>query len=395
MNREDMIRQFHDVYGTADGDVRVFRAPGSVRLIGDHTDLTGGHVFSCALSLSMYGAAGRSSRPGIRILSRNMGGGVREIPADGEPVFTDGQDWLHYVTDILDMIRQLGHTLSGGLDILIESGIPQGAGVASSAALEMLTGIILREMYGFADISDDVLTRAGGSAEEHHAGLSDDCLEQYVCVQGKKGCGLFISTARESCEYVPLKFDGYSVVITDSLLRNPVAKSLLEERETEHGKILRKLQHLVNISHICDLELDRFQSVKDVLMNETYEKRAQYLISEDIRTIRAVSAMRVGNLNRFGEFMKESQISIMEDYEISLPELDFLAERAWEIDGVIGSRVTGGGCGRCTVSIVKNEAVGAFCEELGSAYRERFGREPGFYVTETADGAGEVLPQQG
>lgn len=392
MNRAELISQFYGIFGTEGGEARVFCAPGRINLIGDQTDRNGGHVFSCALDLKIYAAVRKSRERRIRMQSRSMNDGVREISLDEELTYRASDGWLNYVKGVLWALSWHGHVIQdGGLDIFFESTLPAGAGLASSAALEVLMAAILREMYGFECHDDVDLALAGYSAETEFIGQSCGFLDQFTCAMGKKDHALFINVGKERCEYVPLKLGDTRIVITDSGVRNPVRQSVFKERAEETGKILRKLQYLVNIRQVCDLSLDRFESVKDVLMNDVLVRRARYLISEDMRTIQAVSAMRVGNLNRFGEIMKRSHISLRDDYEIVCPELDFLAVRAWQEEGVIGSRMTGGGYDGCTVSLVKEANIDSFCENLGRAYREKFGELPVFYVPQTADGVRELL----
>ena len=190
--------------------------------------------------------------------------------------------------------------------------------------------------------------------------------------------------------YVPLKFDGRRIIITDSRIKHAGSISAFLERKKECEKALRKFQSIVNIRALCDLSVERFETCKDVLMEPVLVKRARHVVCENFRTIRALSVFRVNKPQIFGKLMKESHISLRDDYEVTCPELDFLAEEAWKFPGVLGSRMTGRGFGGCTVSIVDTDRVDEFCSTLEAAYLERFQRKPNFYIADAGDGAREI-----
>lgn len=389
MTRETMIRQFEEEFGADGGEIRFFSAPGRINLIGDHTDGNGGHVFTCALSLRTWAAVRKTDGNTVRMAARHLGDGMREFRLDSRVEAQPEDGWLRRVKAVYICLGLRSLKADFGMDILLDSDIPVGTGLGSSTALEVLMAFIFREMYSLRYITRSDLARAAYAAETDILGLPASVLSPITCARGREGCALFLETDKDWLEYVPLKLGDARIVITDSGVKEPLSTEVIRERETECAKALKKLQNIVNVKHLCSLEADRFESSKDVIMDPVLTKRARFVIYEEVRTIRAVSAMRVGNLERFGEFMNQSHQALRDEYEVSCPELDLLAETAWPLEGVVGSRMTGGGFDGCTVSIVKETALDSFRETILRAYRDRFGREPHFYVVESSDGVRE------
>ena len=248
---------------------------------------------------------------------------------------------------------------------------------------------VLREASD--DPSTDIdLAKAAMKAEQTFIGVPVGIMDPFTSAMGRKGNAIYLSTTMLKYNYVPLKFEGRRIIITDSRIKHADSISAFLERKKECEKALRKFRSIVNIRALCDLSVERFETCKDVLMEPVLVKRARHVVCENFRTIRALSVFRVNKPQIFGKLMKESHISLRDDYEVTCPELDFLAEEAWKFPGVLGSRMTGRGFGGCTVSIVDTDRVDEFCSTLEAAYLERFQRKPNFYIADAGDGAREI-----
>ena len=398
MTKNQLQNSFEELYGTGSGEIRVFFAPGGVNLIGEHIDYSGGHVLPFAITEGCCAAV--RVRPDQEIhassLTQDTGrvfridpaatGNSREVPDPGKE---QPGSWTGRLEGVMRAFADRDMKLTAGFDILYEDNLPGGQEAFSYAPLEMVTAYMLRAVFGFDLLDDKELVEICRQAESYNTGHDSSMLGPLISIEGKADCGVFLVVGRMRFEYIPLHFDNLAVVLTDSCVRNPEAAAIVERRRTECAKALKKLQVVTNIRQLGDLSIDTFNSCKDVIMDDTYTKRARHAVTENARAIRAASAMRVGNIGRFGEIMKQSHISLRDDYEISCPELDFLAELAWDTPGVVGSRLTGGGLGGFTVSLVESGAVDSFMEKTGPAYRERFGIDPAFYTVHSGGGACE------
>ena len=390
MTRVELIEEFLKRFGDSDQAVRVFYAPGRVNLIGEHTDYNGGHVFPCALTLGIEGVFRLRGDRTVRLASLNEADVIRTFSLDDPLVLREEDGWVSYVKGVLWAFQMRGCVIPEGFEMLIEGDLPAGAGLSSSAALEVLTGMAVTRLYELQNVNEIEIAVLSQRAESKFVGMNCGIMDQFASAMGRKGCAILLNTDRIRYEYVPLHLGDAKIVITNSKVKHSLVDSAYNTRRTECGKALKKLQLVSNINHLCDLDVDKFESTKDVIMNDTYTKRARHVIYENARAIRAVSALRVGNLKRFGELMNQSHISLRDDYEVSCPEIDFLVKSAWKIDGVIGSRLTGAGFGGSTVSIVRGEAVETFREQLTKGYQDRFNMTPDFYVVEAGDGVREI-----
>lgn len=387
----ELKSRFVELYGDG-GEIRLFFAPGRVNLIGEHTDYNGGHVFPCALTIGVYAAVRTRADRYVHVASLNKRNGeIRTFDLDGEIQEEEHRGWTRYVKGVFRTFAKNDYSLPCGLDILYDGDLPIGAGLGSSSALEVATGMILRSVFDYYTVSNAELAQICRDTENEYAGVMSGIMDPFASLMGRKDCGIFLATSSLRYEYVPLRLGNNSLVITDSGVKHGLSESRYNLRREECEKALKKLRVVANIESLCDLSTDRFESCKDVIMNETYMKRARHAVYENARTVRAISALRVGNLSRFGMLMNQSHISLRDDYEVSCPEMDFLVSTAWETEGVLGSRMTGGGFGGSTVSIVADEALDRFQERLADAYKERFGLEAKFYVVRPGDGARELV----
>lgn len=382
--KETVLRKFEELFGDADG-VKVYFAPGRVNMIGEHTDYNGGHVFPCALTIGTYAAVRKRADNKLNFYSMNFKDlGVVESSLD-DLTPSDAAGWTNYPKGVMWAFAERGMKMDCGLDIVLNGNIPNGSGLSSSASLEVLTGFYLRDLFGF-DVTNIDLAKIGQYSENNFNGMNCGIMDQFASAMGKKDHAIFLDTADLSYEYAPLVLDGAKIIVTNSNVKHSLVNSEYNVRRSECEKALKELQTVVSISGLGDLSEEKFEKHKNVIADEVCVKRAKHAVYENQRTIRAVEALKAGNLKLFGELMNASHVSLRDDYQVSCDEIDVLVEEAWKIDGVIGSRITGGGFGGCTVSIVKDEAVDVFKEKVGAAYKERVGKTADFYVVEIGDG---------
>ena len=394
MARLDISDSFKKIFGEG-GEIRTFFAPGRVNLIGDHTDYNGGHLLSAALTFGVYAAVRLRDDRTVRLASLNWEKGeIHSFSLDDEMVFRDELDgWTGPAKGVLRAFMKEGLVPETGFDALYFGDLISGAGLASTTAAEVVSALYLRALYGFTHVDDMQTAVLVRQAETEYIGRMCGIADPFTSLVGKKDCAVLLVAERMRCETIPLRLGDTELVLTNSGIRQPAANAEYAERRRECEKALKRLLSVCNIRMLGDLSQDTFNSCKDVIMNDTYIKRARHAVTENARAIRAVSALRVGNLQRFGEFMKQSHISLRDDYEVSCPELDFLAEEACRIPGVLGSRMMGGGFGGCTVTLLKKEADTEFKERLRASYKEKFGMEAAFYTVHAGDGAHEVTDE--
>lgn len=386
--KETVIKKFEEIFGDAQG-VQVYFAPGRVNLIGEHTDYNGGHVFPCALTIGTYAAVRKRADRALHFYSMNFEElGVISSSID-ELTPSKEAGWTNYPKGVMWAFAERGMKMDCGLDVVLNGNIPNGSGLSSSASLEVLTGYYLRDLFGF-DVTNIDLAKIGQYSENNFNGMNCGIMDQFASAMGKKDHAIFLDTADLSYEYAPLVLQGAKIVVTNSNVKHSLVNSEYNVRRSECEKALEELQTVVKINGLGDLTEEEFEENKAAIKDETRVKRAKHAVYENQRTIRAVEALKKNDLKLFGELMNASHVSLRDDYAVSCEEIDVLVEEAWKIDGVIGSRITGGGFGGCTVSIVKDEAVEAFKEKVGAAYQERVGKTADFYVVEIGDGPSKL-----
>lgn len=384
--KEKLLEKFKELFGNADG-VSLYFSPGRVNLIGEHTDYNGGHVFPCALTLGTYGAARKRNDRLVHFYSMNLDHlGVIEASLD-ELVNKKEYNWANYPFGVVWAFAEKGYTLGCGFDMVIWGNIPNGSGLSSSASLEVLTGVILKDLYGIDALSMTDLALIGQYSENNFNGCNCGIMDQFAVAMGKKDHAIFLDTSTLNYECAPVVLEDAKIVITNSKVKHSLVDSAYNQRRQECTDALSELQSVVEIKTLGDLDEETFEKHKDAIKDPIRQKRARHAVKENQRTIQAVAALRAGDITRFGQLMNQSHISLRDDYEVSCEEIDILVDLAWALPGVIGSRITGGGFGGCTVSIVKNEAVDTFTESIGQAYKEKVGHEAEFYIVDIGDGA--------
>jgi len=389
MMKKKLFDMFAELFGNSEG-ARFYFSPGRVNLIGEHTDYNGGHVFPCALTLGTYGAARKREDNKIHLYSMNLDSfGVVEASLD-DLTNKKEYNWANYPLGIVWAFKEKGHTITSGFDMVIWGNIPNGSGLSSSASLEVLTGVILTDLFEIKDLSMTDLALIGQYSENNFNGCNCGIMDQFAVAMGKKDHAIFLDTSDLSYEYAPCVLDGAKIVITNSKVKHSLVDSAYNDRRNECAAALKALQSELDIQALGDLTPEEFEAHKSLIKDEIQLQRAKHAVYENQRTIDAVTALKAGDIESFGKLMNQSHISLRDDYDVSCEEIDILVDLAWKIPGVLGSRITGGGFGGCTVSIVKNESVDTFIETIGKTYLEKVGHEAEFYTVDIGDGASRL-----
>lgn len=379
-------KSFLEVYGNE--AEAVYFSPGRVNLIGEHTDYNGGFVFPCALSFGTYLLLRKNNKKEVNFRSLNQ----KDIVTIGLDKLTerlDSKSWVNYPLGVFAQYVKRGIKFETGYDILIWGNVPNGAGLSSSAALEVVTAYALDDQLktGF---NRTQLAQIGQKAEHEFALVNCGIMDQFASAQGKKDHAIFLNCDTLDFDLVPVKLNGIKVVISNTHSPHKLDSGAYNQRVAECQKAVEQISKVKPIKYLAELTEDDFKKVESAITDETAHKRARHVVGEVQRTTDAVAALKSGDIEKFGKLMNASHVSLRDDYEVTGPQLDAMAEAAWKIPGVIGSRMTGGGFGGCTVSLVRDEAIDEFIEKVGKEYKEKTGIEPEFYVAEISDGAKKV-----
>ena len=389
MMKKKLFDMFAELFGDSEG-ARFYFSPGRVNLIGEHTDYNGGHVFPCALTLGTYGAARKREDNKIHFYSMNLDSfGVVEASLD-DLTNKKEYNWANYPLGVVWAFKEKGHTITSGFDMVIWGNIPNGSGLSSSASLEVLTGVILTDLFEIKDLSMTDLALIGQYSENNFNGCNCGIMDQFAVAMGKKDHAIFLDTSDLSYEYAPCVLDGAKIVITNSKVKHSLVDSAYNDRRNECAAALKALQSELDIQAHGDLTPEEFEAHKSLITDEIQLQSANPAVYEHQSTIDAVTALKAGDIASFGKLMNQSHISLRDDYDVSCEEIDILVDLAWKIPGVLGSRITGGGFGGCTVSIVKDESIDTFIETIGKTYLEKVGHEAEFYTVDIGDGASRL-----
>ena len=383
--KQMMLDEFAKAFGDADG-VNVYFAPGRVNLIGEHTDYNGGHVFPCALTIGTYAAVKKRSDRVLRFYSVNFPDkGIVETSLDDMRPKAD-DSWTAYPKGVIWAMMGRGLDIPTGIDMVVYGTIPAGSGLSSSASLEVLTGEAVRDIFSLKDVSDTDLAKIGQFSENNYNGMNCGIMDQFASAMGKKDNAIFLDTATLEYEYAPIALKDACIIITNSNVKHSLVGSDYNTRRAECEEALAELKKVVAIETLGDLDESTFEANKQAISKDNCRARAKHAVYENRRTIRAVEALKKGDVEAFGRLMNEAHTSMSVDYAASCPEVDILVEAAWKIDGVLGSRITGGGFGGCSVSIVRNDAVERFKETVAKEYKDKTGLDADFYVVSIGDG---------
>ena len=381
---DEMQEVFREKFGAA--QTHAYFSPGRVNLIGEHTDYNGGHVFPCAISLGTYALVAPRTDGISRLYSMNLPEqGVVQFPMHGA-VKSDAYGWANYPIGVVRVMEDTGHRAAHGFDIVLYGTLPNGAGLSSSASIEVLMAVILNDELNLG-IDMVELVKFSQKAENEFVGMNCGIMDQFAVGMGKKDCAILLDCNTLSYRYSKLALDGCSIVITNTNKTHSLVTSAYNERRAQCESALKALQKVKPIKALGELTNAEFDAIASAIPDPVERRRARHAVYENNRTLEAVKALEANDVKRFGELMNASHVSLRDDYEVTGPELDTLAELAWQQDGVLGSRMTGGGFAGCTVSIVRDAAIPAFEKNVGDVYTAKIGYAPSFYVANIADGA--------
>ncbi|MHC0036962.1 galactokinase [Pseudoneobacillus sp. C159] len=363
-----------------------FFAPGRINLIGEHTDYNGGHVFPCAITFGTYALAHKRLDRLIRVYSMNFPEkGMIKFRLD-DLSYQKEHDWANYPKGMLKFLIEAGYDIESGVDVLFYGNIPNGAGLSSSASIELVTGVMLEDLFKLG-IDRLTLVKLGKKVENEFIGVNSGIMDQFAIGMGKAGYGILLDCQTLEYQYAPINLMNHKIIIMNSNKRRELADSKYNERRRECEQALSELQKMVAIQSLGNLTENAFLKYQDVLSSETIKKRAKHAVYENRRTLAALKSLEAGDLKQFGQLMNQSHISLRDDYEVTGHELDTLVEAAWQQEGVIGARMTGAGFGGCAIAIVENDKVDQFIKNVGAQYKGKIGYETTMYIASIGDGA--------
>lgn len=388
MELKEVKSKFLEVFGAdnVENEIRSYHSPGRVNLIGEHTDYNGGYVFPCALSFGTYAVARKRNDFIMKFASTNFDLKVEVDLNDNK--YVKEHDWTNYTKGVVDQFVKNGSNISG-FEVMFSGNIPNGAGLSSSASLELAMSVVLNDLFDL-NYSMINMVKLSQKAENEFVGLNCGIMDQFAVGMGKKDNAMFLNCLSLEYEYAPVVLNGAKIVIANSHKRRGLADSKYNERRSECEKAVEDLKKIMNIECLADVSVEEFEKNKLTIENEVCRKRAEHVVYEDDRTLKAVKMLQEGKIDEFGKLMNASHDSLRDLYEVTGLELDTLVEEARKIEGTIGSRMTGAGFGGCTVSIVKDDYIDKFIDEVGKNYKAKTGLTAEFYVAEIGDGAKRI-----
>ncbi|CDF71716.1 galactokinase [Lactobacillus acidophilus] len=387
MNKEELLTEYEKTFNENGQDV--FFSPGRINVIGEHTDYNGGHVFPAAISLGVYGVYGPRDDTKVRLYSGDVDGDVVEFDINDTTVEKDDRFWANYFKGMITYLREKYDNINHGFNLYIKANLPSGSGLSSSAAIEMLMGIILKDEFNL-DVDRIALAKMGQRTENEFVGLNSGIMDQFACIMGKKDSAIFLDCNTLEYEYKPLALGDYEIIIMATNKPHTLADSAYNDRVRECHDALEKLQQKLDVKSLGELDNDTLDEYSYLINDETELKRARHAVSENQRTLRATKAMQDGDLEKLGSLIDASHVSLHYDYEVTGDELDTLAEASWKQPGVLGARMIGGGFGGSAIAIVKKSEAENFKQNVGKIYRDKIGYDASFYDAEIVDGTKKI-----
>lgn len=386
---DELLLTFTNLYGKRKG-IATYFAPARLNLIGDHIDYNGGHVLPCSITLGTYATIRLRKDKRLNFYSMNNSqDGVIHASLDNLTSIRDG-GWVDYLLGVIWSYTQRGIDIPCGMDMAIWGNVPQAVGLASSASLGALMAYILNDAFGFL-LSGQDMAMICQYAENNFKGIDCGSMDHFAVFMGKKDQAIYLDTATLKYEYVPIEFRDLKIIVTDTMTKHEMAEIIAAKRRMECSRALESIQTRISCDALGDLSIDEFEEYRDSIVDDKIFHRGKHAVYENQRTIKAKKALAEGNIEKFGMLMNESHASLRDDYETSCMECDILVEAAWSVDGVIGSRITGAGCGGCIVSLVRADALETFVKTLTAVYEDKVHMTPAFFVVETCDGPCRIL----
>ncbi|WP_416198622.1 MAG: Galactokinase [Sporanaerobacter sp.] len=383
-----LIDRFHEIYGF--GEIRKFFSPSRVNLIGEHIDYNGGHVLPCALEIGTYGLVRKRDDNNIRLASENF---ELKVEVNIEDLKYKSQDgWGNYPKGVIYFMKQKGYRISG-MDILVWGNIPNGAGLSSSASLELLIAEIINSLFNDGRIPKIDLIKLCQEAENEFIGVRCGIMDQFAISMGKKDKVILLDCSSLQFEYIDININMNDciLVIMNTNKRRKLNESRYNERRDECKKALNIIKNYKDIDNLCQISIEEYEEVEKHIFEDCIKKRVRHVVYENQRVLNAAEALKNGDINRVGKLLVESHNSLKDLYEVTGNELDTIVEVSLEQSGCIGARMTGGGFGGCAIAIVKNDSVDNFINKVGTLYKRKIGYSPEFYITGIGHGTRELF----
>jgi galactokinase len=314
--------------------------------------------------------------------------GIIEVSLD-QLNYKKEDDWTNYPKGMIHYFIKEGFTIDQGFDVLFYGNIPNGAGLSSSASIELATGVLLEGLYSI-NIERVRMIQIGQLVENKYIGVNSGIMDQFAIGMGKVDHAMLLDCDTLHFEYAPIVLENHDIIIINTNKRRELADSKYNERRSECEQALADLQKELSIRSLGELTPEQFEQNKGLINDPTHQKRAKHAVYENARTIEALKKLKAGELDEFGELVNQSHISLRDDYEVTGLELDTIAETAWQQNGVLGSRMTGAGFGGCAIAIVEKSETKAFQETIAKVYEDKIGYAPTFYIAAIGDGAKEL-----
>ncbi|MEK5038173.1 galactokinase [Sporosarcina sp. FSL K6-3457] len=388
MKKSDLLHEFHFIFNSPTVP-RTFFAPGRINLIGEHTDYNGGHVFPASISFGTYALARKRDDQQLRFYSLNFAHtGIIECDL-ADLSYNEAHDWANFPKGMIKYMSESGYTISSGMDILFYGNIPNGAGLSSSASIEMVTGALLEGLFDL-NIKRLQMIQLGQQVENNYIGVNSGIMDQFAIGKGKKDHAILLNCQTLDYQYAPIQLDDYMIMIINTNKQRTLAGSKYNERRAQCEQALADLQQELSIMSLGDLTKEQFEQYKHLIQDDTNRQRAKHAVYENRRTLEALQQLQQGHVEAFGQLMNESHHSLQQDYEVTGVELDTIVHTAWQQPGVIGARMTGAGFGGCAIAIVEKDQVEHFKHNVNTIYQQIIGYEATFYSASIGDGAREL-----
>ncbi len=388
LDKNSLLKEFKEQFKKT--VEKVFFSPGRINLIGEHTDYNGGNVFPCAISIGTFGVYGSRDDQTIRMYSANIPdqGVVSFQLNDLEYHKEDG--WTNYLRGVLASLVSRDYKINHGFDLFIHGNLPDGAGLSSSASIELLMGTILKNVFSL-DVSQLDLVKIGQEVENKYIGVNSGIMDQFAVGMGRAEQAILLDTNTMKYEYAPVKLGDNVIVIMSTNKRRELQDSKYNERRSQCEEALKRLQTKLAIKSLGDLSIEAFDQASYLINDDILIRRARHAVFENQRTLRAFDALKNNDLTTFGQLVDASHVSLHFDYEVTGKELDTLVEAAWKQPGVLGARMIGAGFGGCAIAIVGKDYVDDFKTKVGKSYQEKIGYPADFYIAKISDGPKEIV----
>ena len=385
MEASQLKEEFLKLYG--EGETRTFHSPGRINLIGEHIDYNGGYVFPCALEFGTFGCVRVREDNVVNLASTNFDLKVSVSLDDIE--YKEADDWGNYPKGVIKTMQQKGYKV-GGMDIFISGNIPNGAGLSSSASLELLTAVIVNDLFNESKIDRVELVKIGQIAENQFVGVNCGIMDQFAIGMGKKNKAMLLDCSTVKYEYAEVNLGNYSLVIMNSNKRRALNESKYNERRAECDEAVENINSVKKINALCELTEEEFEKVEKVIVKENVKKRARHAVYENERVKKAFKCLNEGKLLEFGSLLVQSHNSLRDLYEVTGKELDTIVEEALKAEGCIGARMTGAGFGGCAIAVVEKTSISKFIDTVKKNYTEKIGYAPDFYLSGIGEGTTEI-----